>query len=417
MARMSIATSHFLVSTSKELLILDKSNMTIRVIHEGAGLYYGIAADSDHVYVAARRNRDNYKNKTLEKGVILVFNKKLTQIDTIEAPFPLRDLHGIAMVGRNLWITCTGDNFVGIFNRSQKAWQVWHPLPNKTGSDINHFNTVAFNNGRGYLIAHNFGISDLFEFNPETKDISKTTPLGLHSHSLLLDDKRYYCDSARGLVRSVDSRFVLRLGGFTRGIAATGNELLVGISEIAERHDRNNSSSHIAVTNRTNFSSRYFRLPGRGMITEIFQVPMGFLTGIATELLDEIEKTELDFTEQKLLHDNSLKSSQWHDLEEFRWMANEIAEVSIWIDGNSTNITINGYSGCPAPYSVDIHIGDKLISRTKLATDKHFTIEIDISFLIKKQTQATLKFRVPFLWSPEKDIRELGIAVRSIRYN
>src|ERR1700719_2468193 len=104
----------FLVSTSQHLLLIDTASRTVRRIHSGRGLYYGLCAHQGRI-VAACRNRlpsNDDSGRELERGSILFFNHQLEVEEEVSSLFPLRDLHGIASVDGSVWVTCSFDNLV-----------------------------------------------------------------------------------------------------------------------------------------------------------------------------------------------------------------------------------------------------------------------------------------------------------------
>jgi hypothetical protein len=116
-----------LLTTSQSLLLLDTDSGLATRLDSGRGLYYGLARDGDHLYVAARNRLVSSDVPAAdERGEILIFDRRLQPCGSLRAPFPLRDLHEIAWHGGKLWATASHDNLVAVYDGS--GWQQWYPL-------------------------------------------------------------------------------------------------------------------------------------------------------------------------------------------------------------------------------------------------------------------------------------------------
>lgn len=410
---MTIGASKFLVATTNRLLCIDLKERELQTVHEGSGLYYGISFYNDCYYVAARCNRNSYSNKNDEAGVILVFNNRLQCINTLHSPFPLRDIHGIAHCGGKLWITCTFDNFVAIYDHTEDNWSKWYPLPENRENDINHFNTLHFDEYRGYLIAHNLGVSELITFDPASLSVLESQVIGHHCHSIFDNDEVLYCDSARGLVRSLNNSFLLRLGGFTRGLAAYKNNLLVGISEFTSRDERHDCESYIAIVNFLAKSKEYIPIPNSGMVTEIVGICTDDQPSLASNSTTLQPCSSPPIAEQKLQYDLTLDNQHWHKAEEYRWMGSKRASVSLWQDSIDRRIEVHGYTA-EDDIELKIYMGDNLQISKLLDFEGKFSIAIPLPDHSLGST--TLNFEVSNLWHNEPDGRLLGVAIRSLKY-
>jgi hypothetical protein len=189
---------------------------------------------------------------------------------------PLRDLHEILWHEGKLWITCSFDNLVAVFEPATGRWQAWHPLgptPNAP-YDVNHLNSLAIVDRELCMIAHNFGASELLRFDIESRALISRTPFGVQSHNILERDDGVLvtCSSGEGaLIGSNGWR--LDVGGFPRGILAGERENYVGISEIAERQHRDLSTCRLAVFDREWRPLRTLALPGEGLLLDIKRFP------------------------------------------------------------------------------------------------------------------------------------------------
>jgi hypothetical protein len=123
---------------------------------------------SDRIFVAARNNIDafDYLNQRKnEDGVILVYTYDLRLTEVLQYPFALRDMHQIVYFDNKLWVTCSYENMVAVYNFSE--WTRWYPAENKEhrGSDINHFNSLWADESSLYVVTHNNGPSEVWRFS------------------------------------------------------------------------------------------------------------------------------------------------------------------------------------------------------------------------------------------------------------
>lgn len=230
-----------LVTTSKSFMAVNSETGNKCVIDSGKGLYYGITFSDEAIFVAARNQSNcfNYLDERGdESGSILVFDYHLKLIDTIKAPFLLRDLHQIYLFDNKLWLTCSFDNMVAVYDFSK--WERWYPSGKieDLGKDINHFNSIWVDDESMYILAHNNGPSEIWQFSYPALCLQKKIQLGNCAHNIWKkNDEIYTCNSKFRTVES-SSGFRLEVGGFTRGSVITKNCFAIGSSDIAERADR-----------------------------------------------------------------------------------------------------------------------------------------------------------------------------------
>ncbi len=265
-----------LVTTSHSILCLDPESGSSSPVHRDSGLYYGIASDGRRYFVAARGRMVSCDEPSEEEhGRILVFDGALHPVEEIVAPFALRDMHEILWHDGKLWITCSFDNMVAIFDAATGRWERWYPLGVTPAAplDVNHLNSLAIVDTTLYLIAHNFGASELLGFDLATLALRSRAPLGVQSHNIrVLDDGAFLtCSSAEGALIDT-SGWRLDVGGFTRGIWLGGDVNYVGISELAERQHRDLSDGRIAVYDRDWRLLRTLVLHGEGLVLEILDL-------------------------------------------------------------------------------------------------------------------------------------------------
>ncbi len=262
-----------LVTTSHSLLRVDVESRLVEPVHRGHGLYFGIATDGNRHFVAARKRMVSSDVPAHEEqGRILVFDTALRLLEEIAAPFPLRDMHEILWHDGKLWVTCSFDNLVAIFEPATGRWEAWHPLGPTPAApyDVNHLNSLAVVNGQLCMIAHNFGASELLRFEIGSRALVSRVPFGVQSHNIheLENGVLLTCSSGEGALLGSDG-WRLEVGGFPRGLLMEKGETYVGLSEIAERQDRDLSTCRLAVFDSQWRHLRTLDLPGEGLLLDI----------------------------------------------------------------------------------------------------------------------------------------------------
>lgn len=178
--------------------------------------------------------------------------------------------------------TNTGRNCLSIVNR--RDWSIrqirfnevlWDRLGSAhTG---NHFNSVHYENGRLYVVAHNFtkGAFTIDLEWPSLKVIATThhEVSGIHNLWIRDDGARLSCDTMNfGLVDLNSNRMVWKSepNSLTRGLAATSNDIYVGSSNFATRKERVNSETGIWVVDAGTMRTKdYHWLGDMGGVHEI----------------------------------------------------------------------------------------------------------------------------------------------------
>ena len=260
------------VSTSHSLLLVDPASGEFTPIHRGNGLYYGIANHDGRWYVAARgRTPSSDSPGEEERGRILVFDADWRLVEAILAPFPLRDMHEILAHDGRLWITCSYDNMIAILDLRRAQWERWYPLGETPSPpyDLNHINSLAVSGDDMLVIAHNRGKSELLRFNQASRHLLARSPFGIQSHNIREDDGRLItCSSGDGTL--VDAgEWRLEVGGFPRGLLLSDRLRYVGISTIAERHERDFTDGQIAVFDEDWHLMHTITLPREGLVLDI----------------------------------------------------------------------------------------------------------------------------------------------------
>ena len=259
-----------LVTTSKSLLLLNPITGEAKKVHTGVGLYYGIALSPEHIYVAARgRSTASTVPRDQENGSILVFDHQMRQVDELRAPFALRDLHQILWHEGKLWLTCSMDNMIALLDQGQ--WSRWYPAPDGVvGEDINHFNSLYVSGHDLHVLAHNLQRpSEIWRFELGKRRLMETRVIGSGAHNIWMENGEYtVCSSHQGMLlrESGDAYFT---GGFPRGVAISGELILVGLTMFAPRSMRDTTNGRILVLDSDWKYLHTLRLEGEGMVSDI----------------------------------------------------------------------------------------------------------------------------------------------------
>lgn len=243
-------------------------------IHAGSGVYYGISFSDSRIFVAARRFplQGNEADAAQSNGVILVFDACLNLRQELSASFPLRDIHQILWAGGRLFVTAPYDDLVGIYEDG--AWRQWTPLPprprKERPSGGRHYNSLFVSGGEIYLLAHNFGPSEVFVFDAATLALQRSFPFGCYAHNLWREGPDLMtCSSGDGRILSAAGP-VVHTGNFPRGIIVAPEDRYAGIAAFQERREeRGSHDSLIAHYDPKWRLVRALSLRGMGMIHDI----------------------------------------------------------------------------------------------------------------------------------------------------
>ena len=197
---------------------------------------------------------------------------------------PLRDLHGLAMHRDSVWLTCSHDDSVAIYQPATQTWRWWHPLgpSDALNPDQYHFNTLRFEGDLVWVVAHCRGPSWLLAF-PITAALRGETPppihriqLGQQAHNLWRHSSGALCtcSSIEGRLIS-ESGWELNTGGFPRGVARLPDGWVVGVSALKERQERDLSDAKLQFYSADWQLQREVVLPRVGMVLDIVTVPAG----------------------------------------------------------------------------------------------------------------------------------------------
>jgi hypothetical protein len=184
----------------------------------------------------------------------------------------MRDMHQICWDRDRLLVTCSFDDMVAIYDGER--WDRWFPRgeAQTDDRDIHHFNSITrFPDGL-CILAHNKGHSELVFFSDPGEAESASLRLGNQAHNIWKSgDEWLTCSSMDGRIIGHLGTSVLT-GGFPRGVLALGDKLVVGISQIAERKERDFTSGALLLYDtRWNLLKR-IDLPGEGLVLDLLEL-------------------------------------------------------------------------------------------------------------------------------------------------
>lgn len=260
---------NILATTNHAFLAIDIDTGNAKVIDRAHGLYYGIAYSNQAIYVAARNSQSTTKEtKAQEDGSILVYDFDLQLKDEIRAPFPLRDLHQIVYYDQKLWMTCSYDDWIAIYDGER--WERWQPCTVAAGTpDQKHFNSLYFDAEHVYVLAHNYGPSQIYRCRLSDRQIEQVIALGTVAHNIWQQDGAIYtCSSGSGTIESTNG-FRLEVGSFPRGVVVTDDRIIIGISEAKQRDQRIYTTSSIRVFDRRWKQISEIQLPKEGLLLDL----------------------------------------------------------------------------------------------------------------------------------------------------
>jgi hypothetical protein len=271
--------SYLLATTARSLILLEGRTGKGWRVDTGREHYYGIARGFGGYCVGVRcRSNASAVPKQDERGRILVFDAGLRLQGEIAPAFPLRDIHQVLAHQGLLWVACSFDDMVAVYDG--RRWGEWFPLgaPAAEPRDAHPFHSLSGFGDRLCVVAHNWGAttgkaSELFFFRLPGRELDATVTLGNQAHNAWMQDGELMtCSSGEGLLLGVNGSRVAT-GGFPRGVCNAGGETYVGITEFAPRPERDDSRGWIAAFGPRWVRRRTIFLEGEGMVTDLLAVP------------------------------------------------------------------------------------------------------------------------------------------------
>lgn len=171
-------------------------------------------------------------------------------------------VHQIRAKDNVLYVVNTYKNALDLYDIKLK-FRIKRILPNhelsngRLSDNYNHFNSILIVGELMYLLAHNNSVksgksSELYVIQGE--DVVKIHDLGMKSaHDLyILDDVLLINDSigSKGLFDFTNGRTIYNIEGFNRGIGFHLGQIVLGVSKVASRHDRDGIGNSIQVLSK-----------------------------------------------------------------------------------------------------------------------------------------------------------------------
>jgi hypothetical protein len=420
----------FLLTTTHHILAFDGQDHFFR-IHSGKGVYYGLAQDGPHVYVSCRNQTEgphNHDARASETGSILVLDSTslLPTAELRPDDFALRDVHGIACFDGRLWVTSSFDNLIGIFDQSNGRWTKWYPATDPAARDrnVNHFNTVVPYGEQICLVAHNNGQSQVLCYDRCSLELCSVLELGYQAHDLFfVDGAIATCSSAEGVLIGSNG-WTIRTGAFPRGIAFGDNCVLLGLSQVADRSVRHETTGIVRrFTPQWHYASDYL-LPGAGMVLAILRFDREGPEIAARELFEshsfhcEYNSLEPGNVYRPGRCKNSTYAPEWHAAEDtHRWTAAREARITVVVNPGETTLEIRAYNQLPQPYWTEVLVNSRILGLIHWSEPGSATSQFQLPPVPGK---CEVCFRVPHLWRPStslgtRDERQLGIAIQEVK--
>ncbi|MGA2601762.1 MAG: hypothetical protein ABSH09_32770 [Bryobacteraceae bacterium] len=358
-----------------------------------------------------------------ENGSVLVFNAHtLALTGELRPPhFPLRDVHDAALIDGKLFVACSYDNLIAVFDFATGRWEKWYPAADLKARDCdaNHFNTIAVHDNRIILLAHNNGPSQLFFYDRRSLDLCKVIRLGKWAHDIFrVGGEIAVCSSAEGLLVST-SGWTLRTGGFPRGVDLTGDSILVGISTLADRVNRHQMSSVLRRYTPSWFHTCDYLLEGVGMVLDIQPIDVDEAAVATLEPFFGFRRFPGTYNDAAPgnvylpgVDDprSGVFTPEWHGPEStHRWTAALDARMTLVVNPGESTVSITAMSGFPGAYDAEVYMSGRCIGRIGWIEPGARAA----AFALPEAAGACeLLFRVPHLWQPSaEDPRKLGVGI------
>ena len=195
---------------------------------------------------------------------LVVLDKRLDYVRTETTTLQV-NVHQLAYHSKRVWAASPWTNSLIGVPTEQDAGPLEFDLFDQTVKsyverdareveDVNHVNSLLWAEDRLFVVAHNFGPSFILCYDSATYRLdSMQYDVGLSVHGLAYrDGELYWISTKTGEIRSNKGfRIELTRPGFSRGLAFTGEYLIVAISEHrSSRTDRAYGDSWIQVIDR-----------------------------------------------------------------------------------------------------------------------------------------------------------------------
>lgn len=264
------------VTATQAVWVFDPDTRIGYRVDEGNGVYYGVTHDEEgHIFVAARRcpYGVDVAGRAAQTGVILVFDRDFTKLDELVPPFPLRDLHQIYRFDGKLWVCCSFDNMIAVYDgRNWERWYPYGPSPaHLENPDIHHINSIWSEGGDILMTGHRGWNGSLHVFDKTTLTLRRSEPFGVYSHNIWRErGVLQTLSSLNGVICGHDGRErVVSAGNFVRGAAVTDTALHIGVSEKVSRAERGFGCCEVVTLSPEGSTVAVYGLTRYGMVHDI----------------------------------------------------------------------------------------------------------------------------------------------------
>jgi hypothetical protein len=424
-----------LVTTTQQVLLVVGDD--VRIVHDGSGLYYGLARFDDRIYVACEHQvvlGAEPHDIDAQRGSLLVLDRSLRPVDDVRPDdFPLRQLHDIEVIDGRVWATCSRDDLVAVHDPVTGGWERWVPdrgagVAERAHLDRYHYNTIAPVAGGLQLLSHNYGLSQVLDYDLPDRELVSVIDFGIGAHDLFsIDGTLATCSSQESVLRAT-SGWVLRTGGFPRGIAFLDDGVVVGVSEFTARPYRHLATATVRRYDRSWAIRDEIAVPGAGLVFAVLPItvertayealpPCTEATVIRPPDLDAAGTTRYraPFTFPPLTR------GQWHEGEdEVHWTAACRASVPIVVNPGERSVTVDAVSYRPTPLQAQVTVaGGEVGVLTWDAPGRQsatFALPRLAGGVGDGGTETALGLTVEDLWRPDGDARRIGVGIEGVRF-
>jgi hypothetical protein len=256
-------------------------------IDRGKGTYFGISYNDDNIFVSCQfHKRDKpqtVETQRSEDGAILVYDYEMRLEEIIKPKdFQLSNIHQIYCYKDKLYVTCSFDNSIAVYDILKNTWEKMIPEGIAyRDQEVNcHYNSIISKDGSLWITSNlKYGFNSQFlnpdnflEFNDSEKwetemikvdpntgkktgSIDTTRNRGARlTHNLWEEDNKWYMCGSEGFLwdnegNKVDLPDLKKslIVGLPRGsiIQPVKNRKFIGVSEIAAIQDRHKGSNKI----------------------------------------------------------------------------------------------------------------------------------------------------------------------------
>tara|TARA_Y100000034_G_scaffold116828_2_gene155639 strand:- start:638 stop:1663 length:1026 start_codon:yes stop_codon:yes gene_type:complete len=254
-------------------------------------LLYGMSWDKDFIYAAYRRRRARNKDNPSLKGLMGWIT--VTTVNPDNGTFDFKryikmpredfvDVHQMQVHNGKIWATCTGLNTIAIIDPKDGSFIHWLPNKEWSGSDLNHFNSLFFDQeNKVYITAHNNSFksnncSQIYIHDTTTYEQLDLIELPLYcSHNVVkIGSTLFIGDTNQSSIAIVEDREIVDYikideNKWLRGIAISEDMWAIGVSPFTESNYRESGDGKVVLTGNDFKQQGEIYLPSSGQIYEL----------------------------------------------------------------------------------------------------------------------------------------------------